>query len=177
MKTAIVKTQIWKDNTVYKLNIDTKLLYLFLTTSPERNTTRFFLCPDRLIAPYIGLSDKALELCKSQLEELSLVFFFDDWVIIGDTSYVQPSRGKLTEVIYEKDLRDIPQEVKDFAKEKKLSTEKSSRVAQEYIDIDINKDKLITSQEKIRTVGVEFHTKSDVWQEDESDPSAVRFKQ
>jgi len=140
MKTAIVKTAIWKDDKIYRLNIDTKILYLFLSSSPDRNTTRFYVCNDRLISAYVGISDKALELCKSQLTELGLVFFFNGWVILGDDSYVQPYRGKLSQAIHSKDLDEVPLDVKAFAQKQglKLSTGKSSRAALEYKDI--NKD-------------------------------------
>lgn len=135
METALLKTTFWDDDTVYQLNIDTKLLYLFLNSAPERNTTRFYKLPDRLISAHIGLSDSALRLCKSQLEDLKLVFFKDGWVILGDSSYVKPSRGKGSDFCYQQDVDKVPVHIKEFALfyglNFELSTGKSSRVAQE----------------------------------------------
>ena len=142
MKTALIKTSIWRDNEIYNLNLDTKLLYLFLTTSPDRNTTRFYRCPDRLISAHIGLTSQLLELCKKQLEAKGLVYFVDGWVVIGDDSYVCPTKGKLTATIYKKDMLEVPSAVLDFAKSKELSTElspeESSGATQEHIYINNN---------------------------------------
>lgn len=143
MKTALLKTSFWDDDTVYQLNLDTKLLYLFLNTAPERNTTRFYKLPDRLISAHIGISDNALALCKSQLEDKHLVFFKDGWIILGDSGYAKPATGKLTMSIYPQDLENVPEYIRQFALDRnlnfELSTSKSSGVAQEYSNS--NKDK------------------------------------
>jgi hypothetical protein len=182
MKTALIKTSFWDDDIIYELNIDTKLLYLFLNTAPERNTTRFYKLPDRLISAHVGISDNALKLCKSQLEEKELVFFVDGWVVLGDSSYVQPAKGKQTRAIYRQDIQNIPAHIKQLALDRsldfELSTEDSSGATpeepQEYKDI--YKDKSKTSVGKVVTLGVEYKGTSDIWEENPDDPNAVNWK-
>lgn len=182
MKTALIKTSFWDDDIIYQLNIDTKLLYIFLNTAPERNTTRFYKLPDRLISAHIGISDSALRLCKEQLEEKELVFFKEGWVILGESSYVKPATGKLTYSIYQQDVDNVPEYIKQFALEKnltfELSTEKSSGVAQEYNNKDNNKDnvqdlKSRFSQDKPSDAW-RIAKCDDVWEE--TDNGDVKFK-
>jgi len=145
MRTAIVKTDIWKDKKIRMMHIDTKLLYLCLITNPDRNTTRFFKLDNDYIALMSGIDERHLELCKTQLEELELIYFVDDWAIFSDESYVMPAKGKLTSVIYEKDMKLVPNNVIEYSDKKLLSR---SCVAQEYIYKDIyinnNKNKYMT---------------------------------
>lgn len=138
MKTALVQTEFWKDEEVFQLNIDTKLLYLYLMTSPERNCTRFYRCPDRLISVYVGLSNEALEVCKKQLELSGLIYFKNGWVVIGNQSYVKPTKGKLSQKLLQEDLDKVPDEIMDFALSLNLDC---SGAAQEYKDNNNNNNK------------------------------------
>jgi hypothetical protein len=140
MKTALVQTNFWKDEEIFALNLDTKLLYIFYMTCPERNCTRFYRCPDRLTSAYIGLTDEALAVCKRQLELGKLMYFKKGWVIIGNACYVKPTRGKLSQKLFAEDLAKVPGEIIDFALTLGLDC---SGATQEYIDNnkDNNKDK------------------------------------
>lgn len=143
MKTAIVKTDIWKDKKLRSLNIDTKLVYLCLITNPDRNTTRFFKLDEDYLCLQSGIDHRQLKMVKQQLEEADLVYFKDDWVILGDTSYVGPAKGRLTLTIYNQDIESIPSEILNYKDKKYLN---DSGTVPEYmyidknIDIDINKD-------------------------------------
>lgn len=141
MKTAIVKTEIWKDKKLRGLNIDTKLVYLCLITNPDRNTTRFFKLDEDYLCLQSGIDHRQLKLVKKQLEEAELVYFKDDWVILGDTSYVGPAKGRLTLTIYNQDIESIPDEVLNY-KDKKYLNGSGAVPEYMYIDknIDINKD-------------------------------------
>lgn len=138
MKTAIIKTEIWKDKKIRHMHLDTKILYLCLITNPDRNTTRYIKIDDDYISLMSGIDSRQLEVCKKQLEELELIFFIDDWGIFSDESYVMPAKGKLTSVIYEKDMKLVPSNVIELSDKKLLSR---SCAIQEYIYKDINKDK------------------------------------
>lgn len=114
MKTALIKTNIWDDDLFYDLNIDTKIIYLLLLTSPERGVGRTFKMTDRIITARSGLNQKQISICKSQLQELGVAFFFDGWVNLTDkSSFVQPVKGKLTEITLARELKDIPVEVSE----------------------------------------------------------------
>jgi len=135
MKTAIVNTEIWKDEKIISLNIDTRLLFVCLVTNPERSTTPAFKCGDRLLSAYTGYTKEALTICKKQLQKSGLIYFIDDYIIIGNDAYVKPTRGKLTEELYQKEFAKLPSKIREFIQESLMS---HSCVPQEYIDIDIN---------------------------------------
>lgn len=138
MKTAIIKTDIWKDKKIRQMHIDTKLLYLCLITNPDRNTTRFLKIDDDYISFISGIDHRQLALCKKQLEELCLIYFIDDWCIYSNESYVTPAKGKLTATIFEKDMLEVPKNIVAYSEEKHLS---SSCAVQVYINKDINNNK------------------------------------
>lgn len=123
------------------MHLDTKLLYLCLITNPDRNTTRFLKTDDDYISFLSGIDQRQLTVCKEQLEELKLIYFIDNWAIYSDESYVQPAKGKLSGLIFEKDMLEIPENVVAYSSELHLS---STGATQEYINKDkgiyINKD-------------------------------------
>lgn len=145
MKTAIIKTGIWKDKTIRSLNIDTKLVYFCIITNPDRNTTRFLQLDEDYLCLQSGVDHRQLILIKKQLELAGLVYFLDDWAAITDQSYVAPARGKLSIDIYNSDLEKVPDEVKSLInKDKKYLSDSGASPEYIYInkniDIDINKD-------------------------------------
>ena len=157
MKTALIQTSFWKDTKIFQLNIDTKLLYLFYSSNPERNTTRYYLCPDRLTSVLVGISNEALAVCKRQLQELKLLFFHEDWVCLGDETYVKPSRGKLTQKIHEQDLLNVPSEIVDRFNDFLRS---DSGATQEYKDN--NKDKYKDNNNLFELEKIE-KPKNEIW--------------
>lgn len=133
MKTAIFNTDFWKDDTVFSLNSDTRQLYLCIITNPERGACPAFKCTDRLLTAYTGYSKELIATCKQQLQDKGLLTFIDDYIILGKNSYIQPTKGKLSMTLYEKEISKLPYNIKDFL----LS---DSGVAQEYINNNNNKD-------------------------------------
>lgn len=137
MKTALFNNEFWKDDEVFELNSDTKLVYLCILTNPERNTTRFYRCPDRLLVAYTGYDYRLLEICKNQLEMAKLIRFQDGWTIIGDQAFIRPAKGKTSQSLYYKDLAKVPAHVLKIEQDMGWI---SSGAAQEYKDKDNNKD-------------------------------------
>jgi hypothetical protein len=137
MRTAIIKTDIWKDKKLRSMHIDTKLFYFCLITNPDRNTTRFFKVDEDYLCIQSGLDYRQLDVVKKQLEELELVYFKDDWVILSDNAFVAPAKGKLSQIIHSKDLASVPQEIINYRSKKLLSR---TGAAQEYKDKDKDKD-------------------------------------
>lgn len=112
MKTALIKTNIWDDDSFYDMNIDTKIIYLLLLTSPERGVGRIFKMSDRLIVARSGLNDSQIQVCKKQLQELGMVYFDSGWVLLAkDSSFIQPVKGRLSEKVLSKEVKDIPLKV------------------------------------------------------------------
>lgn len=109
MKTALIKTDIWDDDTFYEMNIDTKLIYLLLLTSPERGVGRIFKMSDRLISARSGLNQQQISVCKKQLQDIGVVFFKDNYILLAkESSFIQPVKGRLTEKVLQKEVKELP---------------------------------------------------------------------
>lgn len=147
MKTAIIKTNIWDDDDFFELNIDTKLLYLLLLSSPERGVSDVYKVSDRILSARSGLTMKQLEICKRQLQDAGLVVFADRYVKLGSASYVRPRAGRFTKSALSRELSDIPADVMDqlgstdenLQEEYKKNT--SAALVHKDIDKDIDKDR------------------------------------
>lgn len=114
MKTAIIKTDFWKKKNIYKLLPDTRYFYLCLLTNPERNATPAFECDDRLMTAYTGYNQETITLCRQQLIDAGFILFMDDYYIINDQDYVQPHKGKLSGVLYEKEFALLPLSIQEL---------------------------------------------------------------
>lgn len=152
MRTALIRTDIWKDKAIRLLNIDTKLVYLCIITNPDRNTTRFIKLDEDYLCLQSGVDHRQLILIKKQLEESGLVYFYEDWAAITDQSYVAPARGKLSVSIYNSDLEKVPDEVKSLInKDKKYLS--GSGDSPEYI---YNNNNIYNNKDKDKKSAVEF---------------------
>lgn len=115
MKTAMIKTSLWDDDSFYELNIDTKLVYMLTLTAPERGVGRIFKMSDRIISARSGLSTDQISICKKQLEDKGLVIFYKGWINLTDqSSFVQPIKGKLTPITLDRELQDIPSDIRCY---------------------------------------------------------------
>ena len=138
MKTAILKTNIWDDDDFYELNIDTKILYLLLLSSPERGVSNVYKINDRILSVRSGLNTNQLSICKKQLEDKNLVIFYDKYVKLSDLAYVQPTKGNFTKVSLNRELQEVPENVlKHFNIE---LTEVLHRCDTGIAQVHINKD-------------------------------------
>lgn len=70
MKTAIIKTDFWKDDDIYELSIDERMLYLCILTNPERNTTPAFKCSDRIMSAFTGFNTQQMQVARQSLDFL-----------------------------------------------------------------------------------------------------------
>lgn len=143
MKTALIKTDFWKDDKVYELTPDVRMFYLCLLTNPERNTTRAFKCSDRLMSAYTGYNHDTIMLCRKKLVSAGLLRYVESYYILSEDSSVEPKTGKLTKNIQEKFIQELPVAVSDILLGKEQPTSvKSSSVALEqpleYVDVNVN---------------------------------------
>lgn len=149
MKTAILKTTIWDDDDFYELNIDTKLLYLLLLSSPERGVSNVYKVNDRILSARSGLNINQLLICKKQLEEKNLVIFYDKYVKLSDMAYVKPTTGNFTKVSLCRELQEIPLEILQH-----LDIDLTDTLHQcdtSATQVHINKDIYITNNKDNRT--------------------------
>jgi len=111
----MIKTSLWDDDTFYELNIDTKLVYMLTLTSPERGVGRIFKMSDRIISARSGLSIDQISICKKQLESKGLVSFYKGWINLTEkSSFVQPIKGKLTPITLQREIDDIPSDIRCY---------------------------------------------------------------
>lgn len=144
MKTAIIKTDFWKEDQIFGLLPDVRLFYLCLLTNPERNTTRVFQCSDRLMVAYTGYSKDTIDMCKEHLKKAGLVEIVDNYYILSDQQCIEPKRGKLTKDIEDDFIKTLPDNI---LKKLNSSSRASSREALEYNNINNNTN--INSKENI----------------------------
>lgn len=140
MKTAIINTDFWKDDSIFDLNTDTRLFYLAILTNPERNTSPAFKCSDRMMSTFTGYDKDLLPLLRKQLIEQGRIQYESGYYIILDQAYIKPTKGKLSSTLLEKYLNELPSEVRVIVDNFLMS---GSGVVQEYKDKDkdITKDK------------------------------------
>ena len=141
MKTAIIKTDYWKEDKIFELLPDARYFYLCLLTNPERTTTAAFKCSDRLMSAYTGYNQDVIKLCQKELISKKLIQIVDGYYILNEQDFVQANKGKLSTQLYEKDFNLLPLKVKELLHSR-------SGVAQEYKDKDNNKDKNIDISNK-----------------------------
>ncbi len=119
MKTRVIQTSIWDDDTVYNLNIDTKLLYLVLLTNPYIGQSRIYKINDRQISTYSGLNVDQLQKCKKDLEKVGKALFREGYVCITGKDLVDSSyTGEKNEVAKNKEIAAIPADVLKYFKGK-----------------------------------------------------------
>lgn len=159
MRTALIKTDFWKDDNMFELTPDVRMFYLCLLTNPERNTTRAFKCSDRLMSAYTGYNHDTIRLCRKKLVSAGLIRYVESYYILSEDSNVEPKTGKLTKNIQEKFIATLPDRVRDILENNIDTTPvKSSRAALEQpleyvyvndnVDVNnnVNKDKSLSSE-------------------------------
>jgi len=141
MKTAIIKTDFWKDDKIYDLSIDARLLYLCILTNPERNGTPAFKVSDRFLVSQTGFNINQIQVARKVLIDSELIDFIDGYYIINNQDYVEPKRGKLSSILYDKDLDALPDNIKELLLNR-------SRATQECIGISISSSISISKEEE-----------------------------
>lgn len=116
MRTAIFNSNFWKDEAVYELSIDAKMLYLCLITNPEKNITPAFKIGDRILSAYTGFNTSQLEVAKKMLVEKKLIEIIDGYYIVTSQDFAEPRKGKLSESLYERDFQKLPEKVQERLK-------------------------------------------------------------
>lgn len=164
MKTRVISTEIWDEDSVFTLNIDTKLLYLILLTNPYIGQSRFYKINDRQLSTFSGLNIDQLKKCKSDLELANMAYFKDSFVCITGYGFIECFyKGEKNAIAKQKELAKIPSNVMSYFKEKMDTLS----IPYEYpTDTTINtksgiiNNKLgIKNQESIDTVREEIRSK------------------
>lgn len=153
MRTAMFKTDFWEEDGIFELNTDTKAIYICLLTNPKRDLTPAFKLGDRMLSTYSGYSYDAIKLSRNQLIERGFIDYVDGYYILCKQNYVQPSTGRDSAKIFERNIKNLPLSVLENIKSKGLlvpleSTGTPTGTSTSVIDItiDIHKDIIIKTE-------------------------------
>lgn len=115
MKTRVISTEIWDEDAVFSLNIDTKLLYLILLTNPYVGQTRFYKISDRQLSTFSGLNVEQIQKCKKDLSESGMAHFKDGWVCVTGYGFIECFyKGEKNEKAKEKEMEKIPHNILEY---------------------------------------------------------------
>ncbi len=176
MDTRVLRTEFWEEDKITSLNLDTKLLYLCLLTNRYIGQLRIYKLSDRTMSFVSGLSIEQLVKCKADLQLSELAYFFEGYVCMTGTAYVESFySGSKNDTAKQNKINLTPQNVLDHFNS---ILDTLSIPYRYHIDtpLNLNNKSKPEEEKRIETVGVDWDKKSDVWQEDDDDPSAVRFK-
>lgn len=115
MKTRVISTEIWDEDNVFSLNIDTKLVYLILLTNPYIGQSRFYKINDRQLSTFSGLNIEQIKKCKKDLEESKMAFFKDGYVCLTGYGFIECFyKGSKNQVAKMNEIDKIPKDILSF---------------------------------------------------------------
>ena len=116
MKTAIVKTTFWEEESFAEMNIDTKLVYFYLLTNPKREIVNVMRINRKVMSAHSGLTVEQINVCLNQLVAQNYIVMFESYIsLVKD--HVQAKSGRFTQAAIYRELSTIPQVVKDALSE------------------------------------------------------------
>lgn len=149
MKTAIIKTDFWKDEDIYQLSLDERMLYLCILTNPDRDTTPAVKCSDRMMSAYTGFNIQQIQVAKQRLIERNKIVFVDGYYLIRNQDFVDTKRGKLSSEKYREDFDSLPVKVQKIILENKDFCSRAALEPLKTIEIEIEKE-IDTEKEKAK---------------------------
>lgn len=146
MRTTLINTTFWREDAIDELHLDSKLLYLYMLTNPDKGLANIYHYKPKVIAAYAGLSTEQIEVSIKQLISLGYVDVFNGFYVLLK-GHEMPKKGRFTEQTMEKEKELIPLDVLEHFN--LLILQSSSGVAPEHKDNNKtnNKDKDITIKE------------------------------
>lgn len=153
MKTAIIKTDFWKDEDIYQLSLDERMLYLCILTNPDRDTTPAVKCSDRMMSAYTGFNIQQIQVAKQRLIERNKIVFVEGYYLIRNQDFVDTKRGKLSSGKYREDFDALPEKVQKIILENKDFCSRAALEPLKSIEIEIEKEieiEIDTEKEKAK---------------------------
>jgi hypothetical protein len=112
MKTRIIQTRFWEDDTVLSVSKNTRILWIFLLTNEKLGMTNYVKIPDSFIQYYTGLTSNELKLSKEELQSTGKVFFYNSWIYILNLERENKYRNSpKLEIPYKAELSHIPENI------------------------------------------------------------------
>lgn len=118
MKTRILYPKnIWFNKKLMSLDIESRLVCLYLISNNNIGLTRTYKQHDLEIRFLFSLTEKKLNLIKEEIQKTELFYFYEEWVFINnDFSYCEYFGRDRVVTAKDKEIANIPTEVKDVFK-------------------------------------------------------------
>lgn len=137
MKTAIIKTTFWDDESFEKLHLDSKIIYFYLMANPTRTLHKIIKLNPKIAQAHTGLHQEQFNNGLNQLIELGLVIFKDRYYILTK-DFVEAKKGRFTEQAIEREENELPVEIIEYFNK---NEENYTGTIPVHIYKDNNKDK------------------------------------
>ena len=137
MKTAIIKTTFWDDESFEKLHLDSKVIYFYLMANPTRTLHKIIKLNPKIAQSHTGLHQDQFTTGLKQLIDLGLIIVKDRYYILTK-DFVEAKKGRYTEQAIAREEQEIPNDILFFFSN---LDENYTGTIPVHIDIDNNKDK------------------------------------
>lgn len=115
MKTRIVYPQLWLDEKFAECKITSKLLFVYLITSPYLGLSVYSRISDRKILFDTGLNTVQLREAKDELEKLGWCIFKNEWIYQKHKcAYVDYAQNDRVLISKQKEIDAVPDEIKQY---------------------------------------------------------------
>ena len=137
MRTTLINTDFWKENEIDELHLDSKLLYLFMLTNPDKGLANIYIYKPKVMSAYSGLSVDQISVAIKQLISLGYIAIKDNYYSLVK-GHEMPKRGRFTEQTIAKERASVPESVLSYFD--LINSGDSSGVAPEHNTITKDKD-------------------------------------
>jgi len=114
MKTRIIQTRFWDDEFVSELDVESKLVFIYLLTNEAIGLTGIYERPKKFIAFYCGLSVQQVE--KALTDISSKILYIDGWVVIKNAiKYNNYASNSKQRTAYMNEWNRLPEHIQKYA--------------------------------------------------------------
>ena len=112
MKTRIIQTRFWEDDTVLSVSKDARMLWIYLLTNDRLGMTNYAKIPDLFIQHYLGFTSNELAKAKVELIKTGKILFRGDWIFIKNLERENKYKNSpKLEKPYKEEISHIPLDV------------------------------------------------------------------
>lgn len=112
MNKAFINTDVWKDGELYDLPIESKVLYFFLISGPERQYINVFKFNRKYIAMIMGVTDQQFQVALKYLAEAGFVEVYNDYIGILKSHAVELG-GVYNKINSEREYNKLPEDIRN----------------------------------------------------------------
>jgi len=113
VKTRIIHTKFWDDDTVSNLSPTAKYLFIYLFTNHRIGLTGAYEITNRVISFETGLTQSDIDKAKKELSELDRCRFHRNWVFVVNAQRHGGYFGEKLMPAVEKEFYKLPLDIRD----------------------------------------------------------------